>query len=187
VTLRVTFVGTAHIEAKSYSGKAVPNKHCCDNSKRVSTEILFLDKHSVAWLNLRYMTMQLSLLRNDWKRVPIEVVQQNRVTRRRDKVFSTRAESSYLRRTDKGVTSTQIEMDTMQYYRQAANIWRHALISSGNSRAAYMTEHRKRKRLEEDNCNNASKWTKLHTERQRKYRVWVSCLHLGKLCHSVKR
>jgi hypothetical protein len=103
-------------------------------------------------------------------RVPIEVVQQNRITRPRDKVFSTRAESSYLRRTDKGATSMHIEMDTMQYYRQAANIWRHALISSGNSRAAYMREYRKRKRLEEDNCNNASKWAKLHTERQLEYR-----------------
>jgi hypothetical protein len=48
VTLRVTLVGTAHIEAKSYSDNAVPNKHCCDNSKHVSTEIQVLDKHSVA-------------------------------------------------------------------------------------------------------------------------------------------
>jgi hypothetical protein len=33
-----------------------------------------------------------------------------------------------------------------------------------------MREYRKRKRLEEDNCNNVSKRTKLHTERQREYR-----------------
>jgi hypothetical protein len=36
------------IEAKSYTDNAVPNKHCCDNSKHVSTEITVLDKHSAA-------------------------------------------------------------------------------------------------------------------------------------------
>jgi hypothetical protein len=36
------------IEAKSYSDNAVPNKHCCDNSKHVSTEITVLDKQLVA-------------------------------------------------------------------------------------------------------------------------------------------
>jgi hypothetical protein len=42
-------------------------------------------------------------------------------------------------------------------------------MSAGNSRAAYMREYRKRKRLEEDNCNNVTKRTKLHAERQREY------------------
>jgi hypothetical protein len=41
--------GNAHIDAKSYSDKAVPKKHCCDNSKHVSMEIPVLDKYSVAW------------------------------------------------------------------------------------------------------------------------------------------
>jgi hypothetical protein len=41
--------------------------------------------------------------------------------------------------------------------------------SAGNSRAAYMREYRKWKRLEEDNCNNVPKRTKLHAERQREY------------------
>jgi hypothetical protein len=49
VTLSTTLVGTTHTEAKSYSDNAVPNKHCCDNSKHVSMEITVLDKHSVAW------------------------------------------------------------------------------------------------------------------------------------------
>jgi hypothetical protein len=43
-------------------------------------------------------------------------------------------------------------------------------MSAGNSRAAYMREYRKRKRLEEDNCNNVPKRTKLNAERQRDYR-----------------
>jgi hypothetical protein len=43
-------------------------------------------------------------------------------------------------------------------------------ISVGNSRAAYMREYRKRKRLEEDNCNNVPKRTKLNAEQQREYR-----------------
>jgi hypothetical protein len=42
--------------------------------------------------------------------------------------------------------------------------------SNNNSRAAYVREYRKRKRLEEDNCNNVPKRTKLHAERRRKYR-----------------
>jgi hypothetical protein len=49
----VDFVTT---EAKSYSDNAVPNKHCCDNSKHVSTEIPVLDKHSVA------VTLSVSIL-----------------------------------------------------------------------------------------------------------------------------
>jgi hypothetical protein len=36
------------IEAESDSDNAVPNNHCCDNSKLVSTGISVLDKHSVA-------------------------------------------------------------------------------------------------------------------------------------------
>jgi hypothetical protein len=37
-------------------------------------------------------------------------------------------------------------------------------MSSANSRAAYMREYRKRKRLEEGNCNNVPKRTKLHAD-----------------------
>jgi hypothetical protein len=43
-------------------------------------------------------------------------------------------------------------------------------MSASNSRAAYMREYWKRKRLEADNCNNVSKRTKLNAERQRDYR-----------------
>jgi hypothetical protein len=43
-------------------------------------------------------------------------------------------------------------------------------MSAGNSRAAYIREYRKRMQLEEDNCNNVPKWTKLHAEQQREYR-----------------
>jgi hypothetical protein len=43
-------------------------------------------------------------------------------------------------------------------------------ISAGNSRAAYMREYKKRKRLEEDNCSNVPKRTKLNSERQREYK-----------------
>jgi hypothetical protein len=38
-------------------------------------------------------------------------------------------------------------------------------MSAGITRAVYMKEYRKRKRLEEDTCNNASKRTKLNAER----------------------
>jgi hypothetical protein len=40
----------------------------------------------------------------------------------------------------------------------------------GFTRAAYMREYRKRKWLEEDNCNNIPKRTELNSERQREYR-----------------
>jgi actin-related protein len=40
-------------------------------------------------------------------------------------------------------------------------------LSAGN---ACVREYRKRKRLEEENCNNVPKRTKLHAERQREYR-----------------
>jgi predicted glycosyl hydrolase (DUF1957 family) len=43
-------------------------------------------------------------------------------------------------------------------------------MSAGNSRAAYMRYYRKRKRLQEDNCNIVPKRTKLLAERQREYR-----------------
>jgi hypothetical protein len=43
-------------------------------------------------------------------------------------------------------------------------------MSVGNSRAAYMREYRKLKRLEEDNCNNVPKRTKLNVEQEREYR-----------------
>jgi hypothetical protein len=43
-------------------------------------------------------------------------------------------------------------------------------MSIGNSCAAYMREYRKRKRLEEDNCNNVPKWTKLNAEQKHEYR-----------------
>jgi hypothetical protein len=41
--------------------------------------------------------------------------------------------------------------------------------SVGNSHATYMREYRKRKRLEEDNCNDVPKRTKLNAERQCEY------------------
>jgi hypothetical protein len=37
-------------------------------------------------------------------------------------------------------------------------------MSAGNSNAAYMREYRKRMQLEEDNCNNVPKQTKLNAE-----------------------
>jgi hypothetical protein len=43
-------------------------------------------------------------------------------------------------------------------------------MSAGNSRAAYMREYRKRTRLEQDNCNNVPKGTKLNAEQERDYR-----------------
>jgi hypothetical protein len=45
---RSSVVDFVTIEAKSCSDNLVPNKHCCDSSKYVSTEIPALDKHSVA-------------------------------------------------------------------------------------------------------------------------------------------
>jgi hypothetical protein len=47
--IRLTLMGIAHTETTSYRENAVPNKHCCDNSKHVSMEIPVLDTHSVAW------------------------------------------------------------------------------------------------------------------------------------------
>jgi hypothetical protein len=112
----VTLVGTAHIEAKRYSDIAVPNKHCCDNSKHVFTEI------PDTWPRSYHCYTRTE------NRVSVEVVRQNRVTRPRDKVFTSRAERSYLRRTDAGAISTHVETDTTQYCSQAASVWRHALI-----------------------------------------------------------
>jgi hypothetical protein len=43
-------------------------------------------------------------------------------------------------------------------------------MSAGNSRAAYMRVYRKRNWLEEDNCNNVPKRTKVNAEQQREYR-----------------
>jgi hypothetical protein len=43
-------------------------------------------------------------------------------------------------------------------------------MSAGNSHAACMRKYRKRKRLEEGNCNNVPERTKLHAELQREYR-----------------
>jgi hypothetical protein len=43
------------------------------------------------------------------------------------------------------------------------------MMSAGNSRAAYMREYRRRRRLEEDNCNNVPKRTELRAERQCEY------------------
>jgi hypothetical protein len=45
---RISIADFITTEAKSYSDNVVPNKHYCDNSKHVSTEIPVLDKHSVA-------------------------------------------------------------------------------------------------------------------------------------------
>jgi hypothetical protein len=44
------------------------------------------------------------------------------------------------------------------------------MTQAGNSHAACMRENRKRKWLEEGNCNNVRKWTKLNAERTREYR-----------------
>jgi hypothetical protein len=43
-------------------------------------------------------------------------------------------------------------------------------LSAGNSGAAYIRQYRKRKRLEEGNCNNIPKRANLNAERQREYR-----------------
>jgi hypothetical protein len=43
-------------------------------------------------------------------------------------------------------------------------------MSAGITRAAYMRDYRKMKRLEEDNCNNVPKRTMLNAERHREYR-----------------
>jgi hypothetical protein len=43
-------------------------------------------------------------------------------------------------------------------------------MAAGITRAEYMREYRKRKRLEEDSCNNVPKRTKLNAERQRENR-----------------
>jgi hypothetical protein len=45
---RSSIVDFVTIEAKSCGDNAVLNKHCCDNSKHVSTEIPVLDRHSFA-------------------------------------------------------------------------------------------------------------------------------------------
>jgi hypothetical protein len=42
-------------------------------------------------------------------------------------------------------------------------------VSAGNSRAGYMKEYRKRKRIE-NNCHNVPKRTKLLAERQHEYK-----------------
>jgi hypothetical protein len=75
-------VGTAHIEAESYSDNAVPNKHCCDNSKYVSMEIPVLVKYSVAWSNPQPRSYHCYATNEN----PVSrVVRENRVTRPRDK------------------------------------------------------------------------------------------------------
>jgi ribosomal protein S21 len=43
-------------------------------------------------------------------------------------------------------------------------------MSAGKCRAAYMRVYKKSKPLEEGNCDNVLKRTKLHAERQREYR-----------------
>jgi hypothetical protein len=43
-------------------------------------------------------------------------------------------------------------------------------MSAGNSPVAYMRVYRRRKRLEEDNCNNVPKRAKLNAQLQREYR-----------------
>jgi hypothetical protein len=60
--------------------------------------------------------------------VSMEAIRQNRETRPMDNVFITGAQRSYLRRTNTGAVSTHIKTDTTQYYRQAASVWRHAVI-----------------------------------------------------------
>jgi hypothetical protein len=71
--ISLTLMGIAHTETISYRENAVPNKHCCDNSKHVSMEIPVLDKHSVVWLYpRRYMTTHCYATTEN--RVSIEVV-----------------------------------------------------------------------------------------------------------------
>jgi hypothetical protein len=43
-------------------------------------------------------------------------------------------------------------------------------MSAGNSRAAYMREYNKRKRLEEHYFNNVPKWPTLNADRQSEYK-----------------
>jgi hypothetical protein len=59
-----------------------------------------------------------------------------------------------------------------QYYRQAASVQCHAPIKYPLVVLVLhnMTEYRKRKRLDEDNCKNVPKRTNLNAERQREYR-----------------
>jgi hypothetical protein len=86
-------------------------------------------------------------------------------------VFTTRAERSYLRRTDTGAISTHRDGHNTVLQSSCQRMTsRTDKMSAGNSRAAYMREYRKRKRLQENNCNNVPKRTKLHAERQREYR-----------------
>jgi hypothetical protein len=56
-------------------------------------------------------------------------------------------------------------------------------MSTGNSRAAYMREYRKRKRLEEDNYNNVPERTKLHGERKYEYRETYENLFAEYMCN----
>jgi GH35 family endo-1,4-beta-xylanase len=60
-------------------------------------------------------------------------------------------------------------------------------LSAGNSRAAYMREYRKRKPLEEDNCNNVPKRTKLNAERLRAYRETYKNLYVEYMRNYRKR
>jgi hypothetical protein len=59
-------------------------------------------------------------------------------------------------------------------------------MSAGNNRAEYATEYRERKRLEEDNCNNVSKRTKLSGERQPEYRETHKILSAEYMCNYRK-
>jgi L-rhamnose mutarotase len=56
-------------------------------------------------------------------------------------------------------------------------------MSVGNSCAAYMRVYRKRKQLEEDNCNDVPKRTKLNAERQREYRETHKNLYVEYMCN----
>jgi hypothetical protein len=60
-------------------------------------------------------------------------------------------------------------------------------MSVGNSRAVYMKENRKRKRLEEDNCNNVHKRTRLNAKQQREYRATHKNLYVEYMHNYRKR
>jgi hypothetical protein len=62
-------------------------------------------------------------------------------------------------------------------------------MSAGNSRAAYMREYRKGGRLEEDNCNNVPKRSKLHAERHTKTYLHntTSILRVGNMAFQADR
>jgi hypothetical protein len=60
-------------------------------------------------------------------------------------------------------------------------------MSAGHSRAAYMREYRKRKRLEEDNCNNVPERIKLQAEQKRECRETLKNLSAEYMRNYINR